>query len=77
LIGLKAILISTPPSFFCKQSIGTSAQKEDNYASIKEAVQRHAGEGEAVLEAYFDEVDFMGGKTDGQSRVICHMITAT
>ena len=59
-------------SLFLLQAEHWHERAEDNYASIKEAVQRHAGEGEAVLEAYFDEVDFMYGKTDGQARVICH-----
>jgi hypothetical protein len=40
--------------------------------TTKETVQRHAGEGDAVLEALFDETDFMCGKIDGQARVICH-----
>ena len=44
----------------------------DDYGNIKEAVKRHAGEGEAILEALFDEVDFMYGKTDGKARVLCH-----
>jgi hypothetical protein len=51
---------------------GMSAPKTTTAAPRKEAVQRHAGEGGAVLEAMFDETDFMCGKTDGQARVICH-----
>jgi hypothetical protein len=50
-------------SLFLLQAEHWHERAEDNYASIKEAVQRHAGEGEAVLEAYLDEVDFMYGKS--------------
>jgi hypothetical protein len=59
-------------SLFLMQATHWHERAEDNYGSTKEAVQRHAGEGGAVLEALFDETDCMYGNTDGQARVICH-----
>jgi hypothetical protein len=59
-------------SLFLMQATQWHERAEDNYGSTKEAVQRHAGEGDAVLEALFDETDFMCGKKDGQARAICH-----
>jgi hypothetical protein len=59
-------------SLFLMQATHWHERAEDNYGSIKEAVQRHAGEGDAILEALFDETDSMYGKADGQAGVICH-----
>jgi hypothetical protein len=64
-------------SLFLMQATHWHERAEDNYGSIKEAVQRHAGEGNAILEALLDETDFMYGKNDGQARVICHDTTAS
>ena len=47
---------------------------EDDYGSLKEAVERHGGEGDAIMEALIDEVDFMYGKNDGKVRVKVHNV---
>jgi hypothetical protein len=59
-------------SLFILQAAHWHDRAEDNYSSIKEAVQCNAGEGDAIMGALFDEADFMYGKNDGQARVICH-----
>jgi hypothetical protein len=56
---------------FLMQAEHWHGRAKDDYTTVKEAASRHAGEGEAVIEAYFDEVDFMYGKVDGKARVIC------
>ena len=48
------------------------ASSEDNYTTLKEARQRHQGEGDAAMAAAKEEIDFMLGKVDGVVRLIAH-----